>query len=266
MNVPERFAWRDLMRIGWRELLNEVTFVLPPDFRLEPSKTALLLVDIQNTNCNPRMPERGVVQTASSKYPELGRAYADYLSNVFIPNNRELLEYFRENLLTRVFLTIAPERPDGRDMPPAHRAKALAYDDGKLCLRGSYELQVIDELKPRDDELVMNKTTYSAFNSTGIDQVFRNLGIEYLVITGAGTNACVDYTARDAVDRGYKCVLVEDACATVYMFMHHPTLYNFAALLGKVAGTKEVIAELSAAPSPQPDRAVGDIVKDGVSW
>lgn len=257
--MPRGLGWRDLLNIGWRDLLNEVAFVLPPDFRLEPSKTALLLVDIQNTNCNPRMPERGVAQTASTRYPELGSAYVDYLSNVFIPNNRELLAYFRENRLTRIFLTIAPERPDGSDMPSTHRAKALAYDDGRLCVRGSYELQIIDELKPQDDELVINKTTYSAFNSTGIDQVLRNLGTEYLVITGAGTNACVDYTARDAADRGYKCIMVEDACATVYMFMHQPTLYNFAALLGKVASTKEVIAELSAGHSIQRDRAAGDI-------
>ncbi|MFC2017604.1 cysteine hydrolase family protein [Chloroflexota bacterium] len=240
------------MKVNWRDLLREVVILkLPPDFKLEPAKTALLLVDIQNTNCNPHLPDRGssrtIIRTLDNQYPDLGQAYRQYLAETFIPNNVKLLTFFRQKRLNRIFLTIGPELPDGRDLTAPHRAKTSMCEDGTLHLKGSYELQIIDELKPQEGELIINKKSQGAFNSTGIDHLLRNMGIEYLVITGAGTHACVELTARDAVDRGYRCILVEDACATAYMFLHNFTLYNFAAVLGKVASTEEVISELSGA-------------------
>ena len=66
------------------------------------------------------------------------------------------------------------------------------------------------------------------------------------MITGVATNACVETTARDGADRGYKCILVEDACATFHgQAVHDMTMRNFAALFGKVMATREVIALLS---------------------
>ena len=109
---------------------------------------------------------------------------------------------------------------------------------------GSPEHRILDELAPQPGDLVINKTANSAFNASDIDRVLRNMDVRTLVVTGVGTDVCVETTARDAVDRGFNCVIVEDACATLDDASHHSALLAFARWFGKVAATQEIIAEL----------------------
>jgi nicotinamidase-related amidase len=94
---------------------------------------------------------------------------------------------------------------------------------------------------------VLNKTTMSAFHSTGFERLVRAWGIEQLVFTGISTNSCVEGTARDAADRGFRCLLVEDGCGAASQALHDATCTNFARLLGRVASSAQVLAELQAA-------------------
>jgi nicotinamidase-related amidase len=110
---------------------------------------------------------------------------------------------------------------------------------------GTLEHEIIEELKPEPGELIIYKNSIGAFNSTAIDQILRNLGVETLVITGGATNGCVETTARDAADRGYNCFLVDDGCVTKNQELHDGTMRNFELLFGKVSTTQEVIDELS---------------------
>src|SRR6201999_961274 len=95
--------------------------------------------------------------------------------------------------------------------------------------------EVIPELAPREGELLIHKTTMSAFQSTGIDLLLRNRGIENVIFTRLATQACVETTARDAVDRGFNGVMVDDACITFTQAAHDATMLNFAATFGRVA-------------------------------
>jgi biuret amidohydrolase len=70
------------------------------------------------------------------------------------------------------------------------------------------------------------------------------MGIDGLIIAGVVTNVCVETTARDAADRGYKCILVDDACAAQSQEFHDSTLRTFAMVFGKVRTTSEVIGIL----------------------
>ena len=70
------------------------------------------------------------------------------------------------------------------------------------------------------------------------------MGIKYLLFTGVSTGACVANTARDAVDRGYQCVIVEDGCASSEEIFHSATLMHFRERLGRVETTKDIIKEL----------------------
>jgi nicotinamidase-related amidase len=105
--------------------------------------------------------------------------------------------------------------------------------------------EIIRELAPQEGELLLHKTTSSAFHSTGLHLLLRNLGIEYLVFTGFATQACVETTARDAADLGFFCVLLDDGCITFTQAVHEATLLNFAATFGRVDDSDTVIAELS---------------------
>jgi nicotinamidase-related amidase len=72
------------------------------------------------------------------------------------------------------------------------------------------------------------------------------MGIEYLAVTGVSTNSCVETTARDAADRGFGTLLVEDGCGAGQQRFHDATLASFSRLFGRVASADEVIQELTA--------------------
>jgi nicotinamidase-related amidase len=113
-----------------------------------------------------------------------------------------------------------------------------------LWSRGSMEHQVIDELAPRNDELVIDKNASSPFNGTGIDQLLRNLQLDTLVVTGMATDMCVETTVRDAADRGYNVIVVEDAVATFFEEHHIAALSAMARVYAQVWTTDRVLDQL----------------------
>ena len=117
-------------------------------------------------------------------------------------------------------------------------------DRPTLWSRGSFEHEILEELVPRDNELVIDKNASSAFNGTGIDQLLRNLNLETLVIAGMATDMCVETTARDAADRGYNVIVVEDAVATFFPDHNRAALSALARVYAKVWSTDRVLSEL----------------------
>jgi nicotinamidase-related amidase len=97
---------------------------------------------------------------------------------------------------------------------------------------------------------VLDTTTLSPFNSTALDQYLRNMGVENLVVAGVLTDAAVETTARDAGDRGFNVIAVEDACAALEAEHHDTTFATASWYVGKT--TNEVIDQLG--PLLQPAR------------
>ena len=79
-------------------------------------------------------------------------------------------------------------------------------------MRGEFGHDFIDELQPLPGETVIDKPGYGAFHQTDLAQVLQNRGIDHLILGGVTTEVCVHSTLREAVDRGYRCVLAGDAC------------------------------------------------------
>src|SRR5205823_10857093 len=115
--------------------------------------------------------------------------------------------------------------------------------------RGRREHEILDQLAPAPGEPVINKTTMSAFHSSGFERLVRTWGVEQLAFAGVSTNSCVEGTARDAADRGFRCLLVEDGCGAASQRLHDAACENFQRLLGRVAASAVVVAELDAARS-----------------
>jgi nicotinamidase-related amidase len=101
---------------------------------------------------------------------------------------------------------------------------------------------VIEQLSPQAGELVIDKNTSSAFNSTGIEWMLRNFGVETIVVTGMATDMCVETTSRDAADRGFNVIIAEDASATFFEHHHRAALSGFARVFGQVWKTQDVVA------------------------
>jgi len=107
---------------------------------------------------------------------------------------------------------------------------------GRLLVRGEYGHDFVDELRPRADEIVIDKPGYSAFHGTDLETSLVSRGISELVITGITTEVCVSSTLRSAVDHGYTCYTVADACASAYSDLHEAAL-RMIAVEGGVFGT-----------------------------
>ena len=98
-----------------------------------------------------------------------------------------------------------------------------------------------------DHEKMLNKTSSGTLNSTMLDQTLRNMGVESLIVSGVTTDVCVETTARDAADRGFQVIVVEDACTAFSEDLHRAALQEFSLAFGRVRKTEEVLELLSAA-------------------
>ncbi|HBY96644.1 MAG: cysteine hydrolase [Ardenticatenaceae bacterium] len=216
-----------------------------PSFEVRPERTALLVVDMQNWGVR-RDVEMG--RFISAHYPAIADYFYSRIEELVIPNIQRLLAGFRARGLAVVYLTVGPELADGSDLSDIIKRRLVKRrkSGGPVAMpaKGHWEHDVVEELQPRPGELVINKTSFGAFNSTGLDQLLRNLGVESLVIVGTATDVCVETTARDAADRSYRCVLVDDACATMDHTAHNAALLAFARSFGMVQSTDDVLARL----------------------
>lgn len=217
---------------------------LKANFEIKTEKLALIIVDMQNfymdTNC-------GLSKLIYEKYAELSAYYFERLKNIVIPNNAKLINYFRVNKYDFIYFTVGSGRRDGKDISKFRSASEIEkqkIEFPALPFIGTYDQEIFPELKPKE-EMVLNKVTRSAFSSTGLDRILRNLEKDTLAFTGIATNICIETTARHAADIGYKCVLIEDACATFNKESHDATMINFRNGFGKVMTTDEFISELN---------------------
>ena len=212
-----------------------------PGFRLDPSRVALVVVDMQYASAS-RLEGLGRALKARGE-EALGDYRFDQIEQIAVPAICRLLDFFREHRLRIAYLTVGSELPDYSDLLPHMRAFAEAAGN----TRGRREHEILDELAPRPGEAVLNKTTMSAFHSSGFERLVRSWGVEQLAFTGVSTNSCVEGTARDAADRGFQCVLVEDGCGAASQRLHDATCDNFRRLLGRVDTSAAVLAELRSA-------------------
>jgi len=212
---------------------------------LDPNATALVIIDMQEYFLDPASPFsracEAVVPGVLSHFQERGRGVVE-------PSLRRLLDVFRARGLRVVYTTVASELPDGSDLMPIFRernaANRAAMGDAAIPPRADPWARIVRSLEPRPGELVVNKTTYGTFSSTGLDHRLRSLGISALVVGGVVTNVCVETTARDAADRGYQVVLLDDGCAAFSPEIHEATMLSFQGPFGRVRRTDEVLALL----------------------
>ncbi len=118
---------------------------------------------------------------------------------------------------------------------------------GRLLIRGEYGHDIIDELKPIEGEPIIDKPGYGAFHQTDLAQILDNHDIKRLYICGVTTEVCVHSTLSEAIDRGYDCVLVADACGSANVDLHDAAMKMVAVeggIFGRVCDTQTAIAEL----------------------
>lgn len=174
---------------------------------LDPQRTALMIIDMQRDFCDPL----GYIHRRGE---DVGAARA------IVPRIRAVREAARRLGIFSVF-TREGHRSNLADLPESKRLKTARSGAeigssgplGRLLIRGEHGWDFIDELRPEVDDLVIDKSGTGSFHGTDLDTVLRNQGIENLILTGVTTGVCVSSTAREAADRGYGVLVLEDCCA-----------------------------------------------------
>ena len=224
----------------------------PATFELAASATAVIVVDMQNDFASPG----GMFDRAGI---DIGRVQA------IVPSIGAVLTAARGAGVLVVYLKMG-FRPDlsdaGYPTSPTwlkHVALNVGADvtspDGKpsrILIRDCWNTDIVTELTPQPDDVVLYKTRYSGFFGTELDEVLRRRGVEQLIVVGATTSVCVESTVRDAMFRDYHCLVVSDAtaepiAADAPRSNHDATLLTLELLFSHVATSNDVVASLRAA-------------------
>ena len=203
--------------------------------------SALLVIDMQRYFVNAAYP---FGQTIEKLVPGASEGYFKRVSDVVVPNVKRLLEAFRSHKRP-VFFTGTGTYHDGSELPPwlkdfDNLGMALVGD--RIWPRTDDESwQIDDSVRPQQGEIVLHKTTSGPVNSTKLDQLLHNLGVNSLIVTGLTTDVCVTQTARETADRGFRVVVAEDACTTLSEEMHRAALLAFSLAFGRVRKTEQLL-------------------------
>ena len=140
--------------------------------------------------------------------------------------------------MTVTYAQIACLREDGEDRSPVQKSEGW---NGIFLPINNPETQIIDELAPRKNEIVVSKTTDSVTTGTNYLTLLRFMGIETVVVTGIVTDQCVACSVRGLADAGYKVICVEDACAAGNMELHDAELKIMSATYCDVHSADKII-------------------------
>lgn len=184
------------------ELDNEIGKIV-----IEPKKTALLIVDMQKVFVTRPFAENlNETELVNLKRWE---PFYDKIEEVVIPNNKKILERFRSKGMEVIFAKIQCHKKNGSDRSLVQ--KATGFNELLLPI-GAEDGEIISELSPIDDEIVITKTTDSAITGSNLRLILHNMGIDTVVVTGVFTDQCVSGTVRSLADESFNVWLIEDAC------------------------------------------------------
>jgi len=210
-------------------------FDYPYDGRLDPAATALLVIDLQIDFLSPD----GYLAR---------KGYDPAPLRAILPAVNRVIDAARAAGCLIVH-TRQGYRADMADMTPytRWRRKRAGLDGTQVQLRSSPGYQIVPEIAVGVGDVVIDKTANGAFTSTDLEHVLRARGITHLLFAGCTTDVCVHSTLREACDRNFQCLLIEDACASGDPYAHEAAVHMVTVedgIFGTVATAEAVIAGL----------------------
>ena len=214
-------------KTDWRSFYYE-TADEPEDIVLEAPRTALLVIDIQNTYLE--LPED----------PAEARRWAPFferMHEVVIPNTAKLQAWARDNGIEVIHARIACLKEDGRDRSLSQKKPGFNY---LLLPKDREDSQIVDAVGPVGDEIVVTKTTDSALTGTNLRMALHNMGIKDVIVAGIFTDQCISSSVRSLADESFGVVVVEDCCAAATRELHEAELRIINMIYCHVVSSAEV--------------------------
>ena len=223
----------------------------PQPITIDTSKAAVIVVDMQNDFGS----KGGMFERSGIDISGIQKAVA--------PTAR-VLDAARKAGIKIFYLKMAyhPDLSDLGEPDSVNRVRHLALGVGqhvtapdgapsRVLVRDTWNSEIVDELKPQSDDVVLYKTRFSGFYKTDLDEKLRDLGVKHLIITGCTTSICVESTVRDAMFRDYLCVLLSDCMDepignTLARSNHEASLLSTEVLLGWVSDSDRLTKALNA--------------------
>jgi nicotinamidase-related amidase len=214
----------------------------PGALTVDLDRTALIIIDMQRDFLEPG----GFGEALGNDVSRLAAAVAPCRAVLEVARRIELL----------VIHTREGRRPDLSDAPPLKVERgdpALRIGSpgpmGRILVRGEPGHDIVPELYPLPGEPVIDKPGKGAFFNTDLDLLLRNRGIDNILVCGVTTEVCVNTTVREANDRGYRCIVLADCCASYFPEFHDAGLRMISAqggIFGSVSNSRAALAALSA--------------------
>lgn len=216
----------------------------PTSITIDVSKTALIIVDMQNAFVR------------KGAYFDLS-GYDISRTERIIPACQSVIQTAREKGITVIYLQMIRDRPSPGD-PPAvspsfqkSRIPALVKERpdmaDKIFFECAWGSEIIDELMPYKTDIIIKKRKYDGFLETDLESRLKTLGIQYLLFIGTATNVCVESTLRHAFFLDYFCILVSDAVSQMGPeIIQESTITNVRTTFGWVTHSKDLLNALRA--------------------
>ena len=213
----------------------------PAAVTVDTGRTALIIIDMQRDFLEPG----GFGATRGNDISRLKAAVGPCADVLAAARRADVL----------VIHTREGHRPDLTDAPPIKVERgdpALRIGApgpmGRILIRGEPGHDIIPELYPAAGEPVIDKPGKGAFYQTDLELMLKNRGIETLLVCGVTTEVCVNTTVREANDRGFRCIVLSDCCASYFPEFHDVGLRMIAAqagIFGWVSASRSLLAALS---------------------
>ena len=219
----------------------------PEAVEVDLTRSAVVVVDMQNAFAS----KGGMLDIAGADISDAPRV---------VRTIKAILDAARRAGVLVIYVQMG-YKPDlsnsgGPDSPNFHKELAMRLMNcrpelkGKLLTEGKWDFAIVDELKPRPEDIVVLKTRYSGFAGTTLDSQLRTRGIRYLLFAGIATNVCVESTLRDAYFQDYWPILIVDGVMPAGPpSLHEATVYNVENFFGWTVTTDEILKTLGSVQS-----------------
>lgn len=209
------------------------------NIEIQTDKTALLIIDMQHIFIS--RPVYTNPTEIEQKELERWEPFYKAIDETVVPNNQKILKAFRKKGMEICFAKIQGQKENGKDR--SLDQKATGYNE-LLLPPGDSRAEIVPELMPLGDEIVVTKTTDSVLSGTSLRLWLHNMGIDTVVCTGVLTDQCVSGTVRSLADESFKVWLIEDACRAATQEIQDHELEILNNIYCHVINTEELLNAL----------------------